>query len=273
MPILTEGLLGTYMAEAVQLGGALGVTVKPLTAKELVRFGRAFERQFVRELAPRSMADIHLRHIKEALLGAMIAKEQMNAEIDGELPASNKIQGPVPIRACWLGIGDDWEDVDSIYAGAAGVWTTGAPQNWIHSGSTLMGGTAGNGVRIGLNAVHVIYGLYSLHASPKIESVQLTIDDKAKPVLYTHWAWKTSPGAERQQIKELDTAFIWKKDTKVLAKVFISKAFGLNSATQEDFPALYGVSYIKEPAARLHDPVTGAGRLLPGTTYEVIHTT
>ena len=270
--VLNESVLSKYMEEAKSLGGDLGITVRPLTAKELTRFGRAFERQFIRALEDMEMRAIHMRHIKEALLGAMIAKEQMDAEIDGELPASNKVGGPVPIRACWLGIGDDWEDIYSIYNTAAGVWTTGAPQNWIHSGTLLMGGTGGNAVRIGKNAVHVIYGLYSLHASPKVESVKFTIDQKAKPILQTHWAQKVAPGMS-QKIKELDTAFIFKRDTNVLAQVFISHAFGDYSATQCDFPALYGVSYIKEPALRLHDPVTGAGRVLPGVNYDVVYTT
>lgn len=271
-PSLTEGLLGRFMNEAVQLGGDLGITVRPLTGRELTRFGRAFQRQFIRELEDMEMIKIHMRHIKEALLGAMIAKEQMDAEIDGELPASNKIGGPLPIRAAWLGIGDDWEDLDSIYSSAQGTWTTGAPQDWIHSGTLLMGGTDGNAIRIGQNAVHVFYGLHSLHASPKIESVQFTIDDKQKPILQTHWAQKVAPGMS-QKIKELDTAFILKKDTNFLAKVFVSRAFGNTSGYQVDFPSLYGVSYIKEPALRLHDPVTGAGRVLPGSTYDVVYTT
>lgn len=267
--------LKSMQDDAKRLADDLGVVTRDLTDKELFRFGRSFERQFIKALPQREMVDIHRRHEAEALLGAMVAKEQMDSEIDDEQPASNKVGGPLPIRACWLGIGDDWEDIYSIYWGAApgqGMWTTGAPQHWIHSGTLLMGGTVGNAIRIGENAVHVIYAASSIHASPKIESIQFTVDGKQKPVLLTFWAQKNALG-HTLRIKEFDNAYIWKKDTTAYGRVFISRAFGEVSAYVLDFPQLYGVSYVKEPALRLMDPVTGVGRVLPGTTYEVVHTT
>lgn len=264
--------LKTLQADARQLADDLGVTTRDLGDTELTRFGRAFERQFILGLDQREVIDIYMRHKAEALLGAMIAKVQMNAEIDGEQAASNKVGGPLPIRACWFGIGDDWEDINSIYGAAQNAWTTGTPQHWIHSATTLMGGVLPNAIRIGENAVHVVFGLESSHASPKIESVQFTIDGKQKPVLLTFWQQRALPGAIRA-IKELDNAFVFKKDTTLAADVFISAAFGAPSTLQTDFPRLTGVSYIKEPAMRLMDPVTGVGRLLPGTRYEVVHAT
>lgn len=265
--MISLGSLKTYMTEAVSVGKDLGVMTVNLTDKELVRFGRSFERQFIRALPDRGMVDIHLRHLSEALLGAILAKEQMDSEIDGEVPASNKIGGPYPIRASWLGIGDDWEDILGITGAVTSSWPTGTPQNWIHSGTSLLGGTIGNAIRILENAVHVVYGIHSLHVSPKIEAVQFTIDGKTKPANFTHWAQKVAAG-HTQRIKELDSAYIWKKDTTVLAQVFISNAYGAAAAFQVDYPALYGVSYIKEPAVRLLDPAT-----LPGLPLEILNTT
>jgi len=270
--MVTLSDLKAMQADARTLADDMGVVTRDLTDKELTRFGRSFTRQFILGIADREIADIHLRHQKEALLGAMVAKEQMDNEIDSEIPSSNKVGGPLAIRAHWFGIGDDWEDIYSIYNTAQNAWTTGAAQNWIHSGTLLMGGTANRAIRIGENAVHVVYGLDSVHASPKIESIQFTIDGKQKPVLLTFWAQRSLPGATRP-IKELDNAFIFKKDTTVLANVFISLAFGAVSTLQTDFPRLFGVSYIKEPALRVQDPVTGVGRVLPGATYDVVYTT
>ena len=130
-----------------------------------------------------------------------------------------------------------------------------------------MGGTAGNAVRIGENAVHVVFGLGSLHPSPKIQSVQFTIDGKTKPKLSTFFQTKYMPGAARA-VKELDNCYILCKDKTVLAKVFISGAFGAATSYVLDYPYPIGVSFVKEPALRLADPAT-----LPGTTYDVIHTT
>jgi hypothetical protein len=259
--------LKSMQADARALADDLGVVTRDLTDRELTRFGRAFERQFVREYEVREIRDMFLRHQGEALLGAMIAKEQMNAEIDSEQPAPNKIGGPLPIDACYLGIGDDWEDINGIYGGTQSSWSTGSPQNWIHSGTSLLGGTAGNPVRIGENAVHVVFAIGSLHPSPKIQSVQFTIDGKLKPKLVTAFAQKYLPGAPRP-VKELDNCYIFNEDKTVLAKVMISHAFGEPVTHVVDYPYLIGVSYIKEPALRLHDPAT-----LPGPVYNVILTT
>jgi hypothetical protein len=264
--------LNKYMDDARRLASDLGVTTRDLTDKELVRFERAFQRQFVRNYPERQVVDVYTRHRPECLLGAMIAKEQMDAEIDSEQPASNKIGGPLPIRACWLGIGDDWEDIRSIYNAAQNAWTTGSCQNWIHSGTLLMGGTAGNAIRIGENAVHVIFGIDDSHPAPRVEVAQFTIDGKEKPILQLQFAQRVLPGAARP-IRELDNVYVFKKDTTLKAEVMIPEAFGAVSAYQTSFPRLIGVSYIKEPALRLQDPVTGAGRVLPGTRYEVVHTT
>lgn len=267
--------LRARQTDARNVGDDLGVVTRDLSDKELIRFGRSFERQFIRGYDVRQIVDLHVRHKSEALLGAMIAKEQMDAEIDSEQPASNKVGGPLAIEAQWFGVGDDWEDLASIYgtavAAGQGFWTPGAPQDWIHSGTFLMGGTDGNAIRIGENAVHVIYGLASIHPSPKIESIQFTIDDKEKPKLLTFFAQKQLPGAVRA-VKELDNCYILNKDKTILAEVFMSDAFGATVTELVDYPVLFGVSYIKEPALRLLDP-DKANHLVVGTRYEVVHTT
>ena len=273
MATLSE--LQDMQVDAEELASDLGIVTRSLTDKELIRFDRSFERQFKAGVSLTFLQDIYIRHQREALLGGIIAKEQMDADVDGETPASNKIGGPLPIAAQWQGVGDSWEDIDGIYSGAQGTWTTGACQNWIHSGTYLTGGTDGNAVKIGTNAVHIIFGLGSLHASPKVETVQFTIDDKAKPCLYPWWAQRQAPGYT-QRVKELDNAFILKKDTTFLAQLYISRAFGEASANQSDYPMLFGVSYIKEPALRLQDPdgtALGTAGNLVGTRYNVVHTT
>lgn len=264
--------LRSYQDEARVLADDLAMVTMNLTDKELTRFGRSFERQFIRALPTKEMADIHLRHIKEALLGGMVAKNQMEAEIQGETPGSNKVGGPLAIRACYLGIGDDWEDLHGIYNTTQNAWVTGAAQPWIHNRTQLMaaaayGAAPFNPIRIGENAVHVIYGISSIHASPKLESVQFTIDGKLKPILYCGWAQKHAVG-HTQRIKELDNAIILRKDTTFYAEVFFSQAFGAISEFATDFPVLYGVSYIKEPSLRILEPTTA---LMVGAAQQVVY--
>jgi len=242
---------------AAQLATQLGVLVKPLTTKETDIWNSSFERQF--DLVwPQRNIEVLKQFKTELLLGAMIAKEQMNAEIDGESPSSGKIAGPLIIRAGFVGIGDDWED--------GGTITTGTPQNWLHSGTTLLGGTAGNAIRIGDNLVVVVVGIGSLHPSPKIESFQFTIDQKTKPAVITGWPLKKSD----LKLKKLNTAMIWKKNSQVLGKVFASAIFG---ATVTDYPYLLGVAYIPEAQLRVHDPYDLVGTSANRDVNKVIYTT
>jgi len=246
------GFLQEQQAKALEMARQRGYTVRELSEAELKAFGRAFERQFILQFEEREIVEMYKRHIGEILLGAMIAKEQMDATIGGEQPESNQIGGPLVMRACWIGIGDDWEDAAPI--------TTGSPQNWIHSGTTLMGGTAGNAVKIGKNAVHVVIGVGSLHPSPKIESIFFEIDGKDKPILVTMPMKRSG-----LRVKEFDTAFILKQGTTILAKVFISAAFG---SSVDDYPYLIAASFINAAQLRVHDPAN-----VPGTVNDIILTT
>ena len=197
---------------------------------------------------------MYVRHLDEIILGALVAKDQMNADIGGEMPGSGQIGGPIQPRAAFFGIGDDWADVGDI--------TTGSPQNWIHSGTALMGGTAGNAIKIGTNAVHVIFGVGDEHPSPKIETVQFTVDGKTKPVIVLGEVLRLHNSL---RIKELEKSFIFKKGTTVLSKVFASAAYG---ATVTSVPYLVGVSFVYEPVLRVQDAAD-----IPGSDNDVVLTT
>jgi len=247
-------------AEAEATAKALGLEYERLTGwdapneekfigSELDKFRRSFERQFVLAIKEREIVDIFLRHRVEILMGAMVATRQLKKRFDGERPEAGKF-GMIPIRAGYLGIGDDWDDVSAF--------TGGSLQNWIHSGTTLMGGTAGNAVKIGENAVHIVVGIGDYHPSPKIESIQLTLDGKPKPGIYCKFAHANSDFA----IKELDVAFIFKFGTTVLGKVF-------QKQTGDSWPYLLGVSFVPENILREYVDVAN----LPGTVADVVLTT
>lgn len=224
---------------------------------ELGAFRTSFERQLLTITVFGDIVALYNRHMMEILMGAMIAKNQMLAPIDGEQPAAGKVGGPIVIRAAYLGVGQDWDDVGSI--------TTGSAQNWIHSGTTEMGGTAGNAVKIGTNQVTVLIGVGSLHPSPKVESVQFTIDGKPRPIIIMQNIRKAQGMDTAFQIKEFDNAYILKKDTTVLAKIIVTSTFG---TTVTDLPYLLGATFIKEDQLRVQLYTS-----LPGTTADVIKTT
>ena len=246
----------------------LGVDYEKLTAEELDLFEISFNRQFVLGFPQREIVDIFARHKREILMGAMIARAQMDTAFDGMFPGSNKI-GMGEIRACYLGIGDDWEDIYRIYKGTQSYWTVGSPQNWIHSGTTYLGGTAGSPVRIDENQVTVAVALASKHPSPKLESVYLEIDGKPKPIIVTHFGTRMSTfGAI--PVKELDDAILLYKNKEILAQLFFSDVFGASVTEIIDFPFLYGVSFIKEPQLRVHDPYNLIGTSDARTAHKIV---
>jgi len=253
MPISME-TLRSAMAEAKRATKELGFEAEDLTDAELDKFGRSFERQFVLAIKEREIIDLYQRHLEEIMMGAMIGVSQMKKRFDGERPEAGKF-GMVKPRAGFFGIGDDWDSVSAF--------TTGSPQNWIHSGTTLMNGTAGNAIKIGENAVHVIVALGTLHKSPKIESLQFTLDGKPKPIVITREPQEFSD----LRFRELDVAFIFKRNTTVLGKVLVGDQLGA-LASALDWPYLIGASFVPEDVLRLHDIAT-----LPGTVYNVVLTT
>jgi len=218
---------------ARELATSLGLVHEPLTDPELEALGTSYERQFLAQNVEREIVAIHLRHQVEALVGAMVAKKQMDAPIDGEQPASGKI-GVSFIRAGFLGVGNDWDIT---------IATANTVTPWIHSGTALLAGTAGRPIRIGTNLVVVVYGLGTLVPSPKIESFRFTIDGKPKPVLFVGQHWRTT----NLRVKELDFAYLFKKGTTVLAEFF-------PTATGAEAPYLIGVAFVKEPQLRELSP-------------------
>ena len=242
------------MAEAKKAANRLKFPCEQLSNEELDKFGRSFERQFVLAIKEREIIDLYNRHRAEILMGAMIAVKQMGKRFDGERPGAGKI-GMVKPRAGFFGIGDDWDDVSAF--------TCGSPQNWIHSGTTLMNGSAGHAVKIGENALHIIIAVGSMHKSPKIESHCFTVDGKPKPIILTRLPQEFSD----LRVKDLDVGFVFKKGSTLLGEVFLSTQAAA-VASLLDWPYLVGASFVPEDILRLHDVAT-----LPGTTYDVVLTT
>lgn len=246
------------VSEATRELEASGVDYERLRDNELKKFESSFERQFVRANPYREMRELYLRHQNEILMGAMIARAQMDAGFDGQFPGSNRI-GMHDIRAAYMGIGDDWED--------CGTFTTGSAQNWIHSGTSILGGTDGNPIRIGKNAVHVVIAIGSLTPSPKLEAAYMEIDGNPYPVI-TLFPWKYVP-FDVMPVKELDYGVILNENKEFLVKVIATTQHG---ATVSDVPCLIGASFIKEPQMRKLDTYDLIGTASNRDTHEIVKT-
>jgi len=261
--------LASLQNEAAKYLDELGIEYTKLGKDELELFEVSFARQFVLGNPYREVADILVRHKREILMGAMIAKKQMDTAFDGMFPGSNKI-GMTEIRAAYLGVGDDWDDIYRITNGTA-YWTPGSAQNWIHSGTAYLGGTAGNPIRVYDNLVAVIVGIASQHPSPKLESVYFEIDGKPKPVVPCQFS-KRAQTFDGFPIKELDDAIILYKGKEFKAQVFFSDQGGTVSQVV-DYPFPVGAAFVKEPALRVLDPYSLIGTAAARDAYLLVKPT
>jgi len=257
--------IAKLIPDALSWASAAGIVVESLSGSECDRIALSLDRLLRVSFAERNIIQLFERHEMEIIAGACVAKDQMDAEVDGEQPSPSKIAGPIPIRAPYVGIGDDWADLVGITAGNVGYFGVGAPVDWIHSGTTMMGGTAGNPIRIGENQVLVVLGIQDLHPSPKLESVKFEINAREESVLNTEF---TQQDLLSRHLKELENAYIWKHNDTILGKIMISSAFGETIEQATTFPALIGVTFLRESQARIHDPAD-----LDGTVQDVVMTT
>lgn len=223
--------LGFYQAmqqDCKHMLNELGHCYKILEVHELIKLQRIFDRC----LFTSKHAELYKMTRAEIICGAMIAKHQLESEIDGAMPSYNKICGPIPLLPHFLGIGQGWDDLQSIYNKEHNSWKTNEPQPWIHSGTTYLEGIKGNAVKIGYDSVHVIFGIETL--TNNIINVNLTIDGKEKlPIMVN----KTSI---------LPNTIILQKNSHIKAEITI---FSSDKYVYE-IPILIGVSYISEDALR-----------------------
>ncbi|MDD5511355.1 MAG: hypothetical protein PHI12_11200 [Dehalococcoidales bacterium] len=264
-PMIVQKDVSGIMSEALRWAKQKGVGARELVPAENEKVALTINRILKYSYPQREVRDLFEDHLGEIVAAACVAKEQMNGQnIDGEMPEPGKIGGPIPIRAGYLGLGDDWTDIIGITGGTP-YFTPGEADNWIHSGTTLLGGSAGNAVKIGKNAVHLVLGIGSLHEAPKLEAVKFEYNAAERPALYTGWSFEHPRGVA---LKELEKPLMLVHGDTLKAQIFFSSAYA-NTVTQiVDYPQLIGVSFIKEAQLRLLDPAD-----LDGTVQDVILTT
>lgn len=243
--------LNSLLGAAKQAARGKNIQTEEPTNEELEAFGDGFDRMLVTRLANRNLVDHYTEHQAEILLGLMAAKKQIGLGFDGESPRGG-LFGFKELPAYAIGVGDDWDSHGSV--------TGGIPQNWVHSGTTLMGGSSGNAVKIGPNSVIVITGFASIHPSPKIERFNVTVNGKPRPFYNTGSSWKWNTDLNLRIRDLTDIIFLTKSKTLQIDT--------MQSTTGVDIPVALGVWYTTEDVMRVADPVN-----LPGTTNDVILTT
>lgn len=247
----------------------LGYSFEYLTKREFDKWKLAFKRTMIVNHEYRNFVDLDYRHILDYLLGAMIAKKQFTAEFDGTMPFSGRF-GMSRIRANHLGSGDDWFKGTNAVFGMDVTATTASEANYVvDSGSSELGGTTGNPVKILESAVFVIVGFGDLISyihgldSP-VEAWLYQVDGKWKPTIpfEHHSAVGDFP------ISELDEALILKEKSTFALKFYAKTLAYPTAANYISLPILWGICYSPEAQMRVPDPAD-----LDGTTNDMVTTT
>lgn len=203
-------------------------------------------------LRERELAPVITNHLPAIALGAMIAKKQMKgAEIQGTMPSANQI-GVTRTKPSYLGIGRSWDDAPDF--------PTGTEANWVHSGTTYLGGVAGNPIRVGANAVHALLAVRNRHPSPKVDYLKAYQHGNPLPVIDLSFATQNSDF----HIRELPEPFILKEGTQFRTTTYTSPVYG---ATVPDKLEYVGVSFVREPVLKALNP-----DLHRQATYDVVFT-
>jgi len=238
-----------YAAQDRELAAKLGVEISDFeTSDEYTKFTNSFERQFVLYYKERRFATLYERNIAAIRVAAKAAKAQFKAHFGGEHPDSHEFGMVVP-RAAYFGIGHDWDEQRPL----AGDTTT----YLIDSGTTFLAGTSGNPVKIGGNALHVIFGVGTMATSPLTEALRFTINEKPQTPIITWYHYLISD----LKFREIGKVYIFKKDTTILLE-------GYSSTSGQDVNYLIGASFLPWNVLKEIDVVK-----LSGTTPDVILTT
>jgi hypothetical protein len=246
----------------------LGYELSYLNDIEFEKWKLAFKRSLVLPTAYKQFVEIDYRHILDYLLGAMIAKKQFQQDFDGTWPYPGRFGMSRP-RFNYFGGGQSWWTWPWGDAVTVTPPTVSAVDHWIHAGACSsgtiwagLGGTNGNAIRILGSAVHVVVGVLDLAeqqygGNANVESIQFTVDGKAKPVVPTSVSFMLG----RPAFVELDEAIILKNKSTFIADAFINKV-------QRSALMLWGVTYLPESQTLVEDPDN-----IDGTTNDMVTTT
>lgn len=205
------------------------------TEKKL--FNLSFRRQFQTRGLSRDMRAMYADRMSDILIGAEIAKKKFSQALGGECPEPSQFQ-MTRIDSHHMCL-DDW-DLASV--------TGGAVANWLHAGTTILGGTGGNAMAIGKAMVLSIIAVGTNHPSPKCNAIEFDVDGKPYPRIFTSEEFRNSDFP----VKELDYTIHLFHPRTFVARVF----FGL---TGIDSLRLIGAAFQTEARAREIDPASQTG--------------
>lgn len=172
----------------------------------------------------------------ELRVAAQIARAQFDQPFGGLNPREGQFAAS-RIHSGYFGW-DSWENLGALTAGTTTAWIDdGTPDN--------LGGSTGinEPLKVGEEAVHAVLGFGSYHDSPKVSAIEYEVNRQPRSAVRVKYEWTKTD----VQIKWLDRPLILPENALLAAQVYADTA-------GDDFPYLFGVSYIKSRASQEPDP-------------------
>lgn len=173
---------------------------------------------------------------EEIAQAAEIARAQFDQPFGGMNPKEGNF-AMKRIHSGYFGY-DSWENAPSVSAGENNAWIDdGSPDN--------LNGSSGisNPLKVGEDAVHIILGFGTYHASPKASSIKMRINDSPRSSVNVKWEFTRTD----TQIKWLDRPIILPENALIAAEIYAD-----NGGDEFLYPV--GASFVKYRASQLADP-------------------
>lgn len=182
---LTDGR--AIFQDAFQMNTDANMNLDParpdeLSENEILAFFLSFTRsiRYGFQSYDNAVTNIHTRHITDYALALLVAKQQMVGDYQGT-EGTEGIVGEFDPRGFYFGMGNGWRTKDGTTANYSTSNVTTTSNNWIHSGSSLLGGTSGNPIQIGKSAVHCIVG-YAFYSDDLVRTTELHEQVNRRPL-------------------------------------------------------------------------------------------
>lgn len=177
-------------------------------------------------------------YMDEIQVAASIARSQFDQKFGGLNPKSGRFAVSRP-RAGYFGY-DSWEgNLNSLTSGSTSTWLNdGAPDNLGGTDTTF-----GNPLKVGEEAVHIIFGVGTYSPSPKISAFEFELNEEPRSTVNVKYEWtRTDTG-----IKWLDRPMVLPENALVEAQVYAD-----NDGADAPYPV--GLSFIESRASQILDP-------------------
>jgi len=217
-----------------------------LTDGEEKALRKAFSRSLedTRSLDTETVVEKFREYMTEVEFAASVAKAQMDQQIGGQITTPNKV-AITQVEPEYFGY-QDWDNIPDATADTVTTWLDSSTPD-------ELGGTGGEPVKVGDEAVHLVLGMGTYSSDEKARSFSFNVDRSLKTAVKAEAAFRNTD----LMIQWLDQPFLLYEDREIFGEFY--SPFAGSTAF---YPV--GISFIDGKKARNIEPGTFYGTSVSG---------